>query len=399
MSRSLDAPGRQPAELEAFGAAARRAVADGTVPGIAAMLADAGGILYQAAFGEADAVAHRPLHVDEVFFLASMTKTVTAVACLQLVEAGRLGLDDDAAALAPEMVAKVLTGFDAEGRPVLREPKRRMTLRHLLTHTSGHTMDIWNRDTIRAIKALRLPPSPSGKTEAFRTPLVFDPGEGWEYGIGCDWAGRIVETVSGLTLEEYFRRHVFAPVGMEDTGFVLSPERRARLVPVHRRDRDGGWVHTGFAMEQAPEFFSGGAGLYGTVGDYVRFLRMLLNDGAAAGGRVLKPETVDLLFANHTGSREWPGMKTAVSALSNDVDFLPGQPKRWSLGFLRNEEDVPGRRRAGSGFWAGLANSYFWVDRKSRLCGVTASAYFPFADPAALDLFDTFERDAYAMFR
>ena len=245
---------------------------------------------------------------------------------------------------------------------------------------------------------MKLPPVPTCKPEAFMTPLVFDPGEGWEYGVGSDWVGRIVEKVSGLTLNDYFKRFIFEPIGMAETSFILSLEQRAKLVPVHIRQPDGSFKLSGFEVSQTPEVFMGGAGLYGTVADYVRFLQMFLNDGQARGGPVLKPETVRLFFANHIGAMEWPGMKTAIPAMSADVNLLPGVPKRWSLGALRNEADVPGGRRAGSQFWAGLANTYFWVDPTTKLAGVTASAYFPFADPPALEAFEALERDSYRAF-
>jgi methyl acetate hydrolase len=385
--------------LPGFEAAARDAVATGALHGVAGVVADASHNLYCHAVGYGDAVAKTPIHVDDVFFIASMTKAITALACTQLIEEGRIGLDDDAAALVPQMVAKVLTGFDQDGKPILREPKSRVTIRQLLTHTSGQTTDIWNADTIRYIEAMKLPPVPGCTTEAFRTPLVFDPGERWEYGVGSDWVGQIVEAVSGMTLDDYFKTRIFAPVGMTETSFILSPEQRRKLVPVQRRDAAGNWVHTGFEVSQTPKFFMGGAGLYGTIADYIKFLQMLLNEGAGEHGRVLKPETVDLFFANHIGELQWSGMKTAIPAMSADIDLFPDEPKRWSLGFMRNETDLPGRRRAGSGFWAGLANSYFWVDRTSKLCGVTASAYFPFADPIAVEVFDALEVAAYKAFR
>ena len=170
-------------------------------------------------------------------------------------------------------------------------------MRHLLTHTSGQTTDIWNALTIRYIKAMKLPPVPGCMTEAFRTPLVFDPGEGWEYGVGLDWVGQIVERVSGVTLDDYFKTHIFEPIGMTETSFILSETQKARLIPITMRQPDGSFKATGFQVSQTPEFFMGGAGLYGTVMDYVRFLQMFLNHGMAEGGRVLKPETVDLFFA------------------------------------------------------------------------------------------------------
>jgi CubicO group peptidase (beta-lactamase class C family) len=386
-------------KLNNFEATAQRLVDRGALHGVAAMVADESRQLYQSAFGFADLERQRPLKIDDVFFIASMTKIITALACTQLIEQGRVGLEDDASAIVPKMVTKVLTGFDAAGQPILREPKRRVTVRHLLTHTSGQTTDLWNADTIRYIEVMKLPPVPGCAPEAFMTPLVFDPGEGWEYGVGSDWVGQIVEKVSGQRLDAYFKEHIFEPIGMTETSFILSPAQRAKLVPVQIRNEDGSFRQSGFEVSQTPEMFMGGAGLYGTVGDYIRFLQMFLNDGRAAGGQVLRPETVALFTANHIGEMEWPGMKTAIPAMSADVNLLPGTPKRWSLGALRNETDVPGQRKAGSQSWAGLSNSYFWFDRASKLAGVTASAYFPFADPAAVEAFETLERDSYAAFR
>lgn len=386
-------------KLGDFEATAQRLVADGALHGVAAMVADESRTLYGSAFGFADLEQQKKLDVGDVFFIASMTKIITALACVQLIEQGKVGLEDDASAIVPKMVAKVLTGFDANGKPVLREPKRKVTVRHLLTHTSGQTTDLWNPDTIRYIEVMKLPPVPGCKPEAFMTPLVFDPGEGWEYGVGSDWVGQIVEKVSGQRLDAYFKQHIFDPIGMTETSFILSPAQRAKLVPVQIRQADGRFRQSGFEVSQSPQMFMGGAGLYGTVPDYIKFLQMFLNDGRAQGGQVLKPETVELFTANHVGDLQWPGMKSAIPAMSADVNVLPGIPKRWSLGALRNETDVPGRRRAGSQFWAGLSNSYFWFDRTSKLAGVTASAYFPFADPAAVQAFDALELDSYKAFR
>jgi methyl acetate hydrolase len=386
-------------KLTDFETTATRLVDAGKAPGVAAIIADERRVLYSWATGFSDIEKQQRLNVDDVFFIASMTKIVTAVACVQLIERGRLSLDDDASAIVPKMVAKVLTGFDVNGQPVLREPKRKVTVRHLLTHTSGQTTDLWNPDTIRYIDVMKLPPVPGCKVEAFMTPLVFDPGEGWEYGVGSDWVGQIVEKVSGQRLADYFQDHIFDPIGMTETGFILSPTQRARLAPVQIRQPDGSFKLSGFEVSQTPDIYMGGAGLYGTAPDYIRFLQVFLNDGRGSHGQVLKPQTVQLFTANHIGDIEWPGMKSAIPAMSADVDVLRGTPKRWSLGALRNEVDVPGRRKAGSQFWAGLANTYFWVDLKSKLCGVTASAYFPFADPPAIEIFDALERSSYKAFR
>jgi len=386
-------------KLSDFETTATRLVDAGKIPGVVAMVADESRALYSWVTGFVDIEKQRQLHVDDVFFIASMTKIVTALACVQLVEQGRVDLEEDASAIVPKMVAKVLTGFDVSGEPVLREPKRKVTVRHLLTHTSGQTTDVWNPNTIRYIAAMKLPPVPGCKLEAFMTPLVFDPGDGWEYGVGSDWVGQIVEKVSGQRLADYFKEHIFDPIGMTETSFILSPAQRAKLVPVQIRQPDDSFKLSGFEVSQTPEVFMGGAGLYGTTLDYIRFLQVFLNDGRGAYGQVLKPETVQLFTANHIGDMEWPGMKSAIPAMSADVELLPGTPKRWSLGALRNEADVPGRRKTGSQFWAGLSNTYFWVDLTSKLCGVTASAYFPFADPPAIEIFEALERNSYEAFR
>jgi CubicO group peptidase (beta-lactamase class C family) len=236
------------------------------------------------------------------------------------------------------------------------------------------------------------------KDAALEVPLVFDPGARWEYSVGIDFIGKIVEKLSGARLEDYFRKYIFEPLGMNWTSFIISPRQRARLVPVRAKDGNGGWQPVDFEVSQEPEFYMGGAGLYGTAGDYIRFLRMLLNRGTLDGNRVAKPETVDLFLADHLGDLTVPLLPTAMPFLSVDVNFLPGNPKKWSLGFLVNTEDVPGGRAAGSQFWAGLASTYFWLDPKSRLAGAAMLSYFPFADPAGVAVFDAFERDVYASY-
>lgn len=387
------------AAMPRFEAAARQAVEAGQFPGVVGMAVSADKLLYQGAFGVADAAKGDRLTTDAVFFIASMTKAITSLACVQLIEQGRIGLEQQAATILPEMARhQVLTGYDSVGRPQLRAPARPITVRHLLTHTSGHSTDIWNAMTKRYIEVMDLPPIPTCKNGALATPLASDPGERWEYGISSDWVGKIVEAASGLRLEDYFRRHIFEPIGMNSTSFIISPDQRRRLVPIHARNGGGAFAPIGFEVSQNPEFYMGGAGLYGPAGDYLKFLQMLLKRGRAPGGRVLKPETVDLMFDNHIGDLEWPGMKSVIPAMSCDVDLMPGEAKRWSLGFLTNLADIEGRRSAGSQSWAGLANGYYWLDPKKGVAGLTMASYFPFADPAALRVFDALEQDVYARF-
>jgi methyl acetate hydrolase len=387
------------ARLEAYEAAAQAAIADGRIPGAVAMLATGDELLHASAFGptsRADGSAHG---LDDVFMLASMTKAVTSVAAAQMLERGLFLLDQPADEILPEIAEhRVLTGFDADSKPVLRAPKSRPTMRQLFTHTSGHSSDVWNSDTLNYARVMGLPGIPTCRKAAFDLPLVFDPGTGWEYGIATDYLGRVVEQLSGLDLEAYFKRHIFDPLGMDWTSFIISPRQRARLVPVRGKNARGDFRVLDFEISQTPEQYMGGAGLYGTAGDYLKFLQMLLNRGAGPEGRVLKPETVALMFENHIGGIELPVMKTVLPAVSVDVALLPGVAKKWSLCALTNLDAVPGGRSAGSQFWAGLGCSYYWVDPARKLTGLVMMSYFPFADQDGLDVFDAFERDSYAYF-
>ncbi|MEO8668306.1 MAG: serine hydrolase domain-containing protein [Bauldia sp.] len=382
-----------------FEAAARAALRDSAIPGVVAVVADRDCVLYEAAFGELGAPGAAGLRLDDVFCLASMTKPVTCFAALQLIERGKLSLDDLAGDHAPGMLPhRVLTGFAAEGTPAFRDPVRPVTIRHLMTHTSGYATDAWNADILRYTIDRNLPGMTTGKREALHQPLVADPGTRWEHSIGVDWLGRIVETVSEQRLEEYFAEHIFAPLGMTATGFILGAERRARLVPVWAKSPSGAFEPADFAIAQEPEFYMGGAGLYGTAGDYIRFLRMLLNRGNGNGRQLVRPETADRFLANHTGDIAVRALPSQLPAVSADIDLLPDVPKRWSLAAMTNIADVEGRRRAGSQFWAGLASTYFWLDPASGLAGVALFSCFPFVDPANLAVFEALERDAYARF-
>lgn len=387
------------APMAGFEAAAASAIAAKAIPGVVAMAADADSILYEAAFGALGVPGKGPLAVDDVFFIASMTKAITCLAGAQMIEQGKLRLDQDAADFLPEIAGrKVLTGFAEDGTPLFRDPVRPVTVRHLFTHTSGFATDVWNPLIKRYTDETPLPTMGTCRNEAMNVPLVFDPGDRWEYSVSVDWLGFIVERLSGMRLDEYFRRHIFAPIGMEATSFIISPEQRARLVPVWSRKGGDEFEAVNFEISQEPEFFMGGAGLYGTARDYIRFLQMFLNRGRANGHQVIRPETVDLFLANHLGGLTVPKLPTAMPFLSVDIDLWPETEKTWSLGFLTNVEDLPGRRRAGSQFWGGLASTYFWLDPKSRLAGLAMLSYFPFADPAGLAVFDALERDVYAAF-
>jgi methyl acetate hydrolase len=357
------------------------------------MAATAGGKIYEGAFGVRRLGDAQAMTLDSVFRIASMTKAITSVAAMQLVERGTLTLDGPVPAIDPALASpQVLTGFDAQGQPLLRPAKRPIALKHLLTHTAGFCYEIWNPDVARYLDATGTPRQFSGKLAALRQPLMFDPGERWEYGINIDWAGRLVEEVSGQQLDAYFAEHIFGPLGMNDTGFSPSPEQRARQAVVHQREADGSLTPQPLEELTPREFLNGGGALYSTAGDYLAFLQALLR----GGGGILKPETVALMGENHVGGLPAGVLKTNDPLLTNDVDFFPGQPVRWGLGYMLTPEPGPNGRGAGSVTWAGIFNSYYWLDPVTRVAGLIMTQILPFCDPQVLTLYGAFERELYA---
>ncbi|MFT4265972.1 MAG: serine hydrolase domain-containing protein [Xenophilus sp.] len=373
-----------------------KGVADGQAPGAVALLADRDGVLYEGAAGTRLLGGEAAMTPDTVLWIASMSKALTSVAAVQCVERGLLELDAPASRVLPAIgELGVLTGFDPQGRPLTRAPRRPVTLRHLLSHTSGCSYEIWNPDMQKVQAALAIPGIIECRLKALELPLVADPGERWEYGVGIDWAGRMVEATSGRTLGEFMRSNLLEPLGMSDTGFHITPAMRQRLAGVHLRGEGGGFEPFPFEITQEPEFHMGGGGLYSTVGDYARFMRMVLNLGQLDGERVLRPETVaSHLMLNQGGNCRVRLLKAAIP-LTADAEFFPGVNKRWSLAFQINEQPAPTGRPAGSLSWAGLANSFYWIDPQNGIAGVFATQTFPFADAGVMAMFHAFEKSVY----
>jgi methyl acetate hydrolase len=379
----------------------RQAAETKEVPGVVAVAANSDGVIYEGAFGKRDLANGTDMTADSVFWIASMTKALTATAAMQLVEQGKLQLDEPISKVLPELAApQVLEGFDDKGQPKLRPAKRPITLRQLLTHTAGFTYDLWDADTAQYVKAANLPGIISCKNAALTTPLAFDPGDRWEYGINIDFAGKAVEAVSGQGLNVYLREHIFQPLGMKDTDFVIGPDQKKRLVTVHARKPDGGLDPIEFGVPQEPEFFMGGGGLYGTGRDYLAFLQMLMHGGEFNGARLLRPETVAQMSKNNIGDVNISRvvLKTTVPPSTPDVDMgqlFPGQDIKWGLSFLINPQEGPAGRSGGSLSWAGLANTYFWVDPSKHVAGVILTQVLPFVDPRVLSLYGKFESGVY----
>jgi len=389
----------QQVESKRFGpidAALRAAVENGAVAGVVAAGATPKGVVYEGAFGQANVEAGTPMAADTVFWLLSMTKPITATACMQLVEQGRLHLDQNAGEILPQLASpKVLEGFDADGKPRLRPARRPLTVRHLLTHTSGYTYANWSEALTRYERATGLPDIATLRNDAFNAPLEFDPGERWEYGIGMDWIGKLIEQVTDQSLEVYFREKIFQPLGMKDSGFLIGSEQKRRVAALFNRQPDGSLVAAPFEMPQRPEFFMGGGGAFSTPQDYLRLLRALVNAGSLDGVRILRPETLARMRTNQIGDLDVHEMRTAAPAWSNSFDQFPGQRHKWGFSFDINEQPGPHGRAAGSMSWAGLLNCYFWIDPVKDVTGALFTQIRPFYDDRVVSLYGAFESGLY----
>ena len=370
------------------------------VPGVVAMVTDRERNIYEGAAGLRRIDRDAAMTTDSVFAIFSTTKAITATAALQLVEAGQLDLDAPASRYAPAIgELKVIDGFDAAGNPVLRAPKREITTRMLMLHTAGFGYDFFNETYNRLATDHGQPSVVSASRASITTPLLFDPGDRWEYGTNIDWVGQVVEGITGKRLGEVFAERIFAPLGITDMTFELNDRLRARLAGMHARGADGSLTAMDFELPSQPEVHMGGHGLYGTVGDYMRFIRMWLNDGMGEHGRVLKPETVAMAEKNHLGEKKITMLPGVIPTLSNDAEFFPGLSKSWSFSFMVNDEEAPTGRPAGALGWAGLANLFYWIDRKNGFGGFWATQILPFGDPVSFGGYVDFEAAFYAALR
>lgn len=373
-----------------------RSSAEGVFPGAVAMIADRDGVLYEGTAGRLSIEGDAPVTADTMFRIASMTKALTSVAALQLVEQGKLSLDQTVESALPEFGAlQLLEGFDGD-EPRLRPLTRKPTIQHLLTHTSGQAYWFSNADLLRWHEVTKAPDPFTGLRKCLDTPFVAEPGERWEYGVNTAWLGLVVEAVSGQDLESYLCKHVFEPLGMTDTTFSPDEAQRRRLMAIHKRMPDGGLGLSDFEMPQDPEMAFGGEGAYATGGDYMRFLRALLRGGELDGSRILRRETVDLMFADHLEGAPLPElMESAVPELTNSVPSLPFK-QGWGCGLHLMLEDVPGMRRGGSGDWAGLFNCYYWVDPATGITAAIFTQLLPFFDGRMVEMLMHFETGIYA---
>jgi len=380
--------------FQAFEAALAKAVADGRIAGAVALVTDRDGVTYEHAAGARAAGQPAAMDAQTVFWIASMTKAIVSVAALQLVERGKLSLDGDLGDLLPDLKDLQVLEAVTDGKPRLRPAQGFVTLRQLLTHTSGFAYPFSHPGLLAYSQTDGALDPNSGSRAAHRQPLMFDPGQGWIYGIGIDWAGIVVEAASGQRLDAYLRENVLAPLGMSDTGFALSEDQAARKASVHVRGPDGALIPIPFGMPANPEVLSGGGGLYSTAGDYARFLRMLL--GGESGG-VLSDATLSGLRESHTAGHRAGVLISSMPNMSNDFDLYPHMEVGHGLATMVTPEPTGDGRGAGSLSWAGLANTYYWADPEAGQGGVLMTQLLPFADPEVLALFKALERGAYGL--
>lgn len=366
----------------------RRAVQAAGLTGAVAMAATRSGVIHSLAVGERDHDA--PMGLDSVARIASMTKAITSAVALRLVERGLLDLDDPICDVLTELAEPmVFERFGVDGRPILHPGRTLVTLRHLLTHTAGYGYDTWNQPMGHIQASLQLPRIPTSSDELRRMPLLFEPGTQWNYGINIDIVGRACEVVTGLRLDELIRMEITEPLGMTDTLFVPGPEQEARRIAVHQRGPEGSLDRLDLTVATELPFLAGGGMLHGTAQDYMKFLQAVLS------GDILGPEMFEVFTTAQTGDITMVPMISSVPALSNDVVLYPDQALKWSLGFMVNSQPTAEGRSAGGLAWAGLYNSYYWIDLHRGVCGLFMTQLLPFADPATLHAFRDYERAIY----
>lgn len=391
---SLFAPARKTHASPALDPVLRQSATSRKIPAVAAMVATPDRVVWSGASGTRDSKSGVPVSPASIFSIASMTKAITTTAALQLVDRRLLALDEPVSKHLPQFEnPDLLTGFDAAGKPALRPCNKPITLKHLLTHTSGLVYDIWDRDLLRYEGYVKGTPAERKRP----APLLFEPDDRWEYGTGLDWTGRLIETVTGLTLEDYFQRNILQPLSMADTSYILPPSKFDRLVNPYNRQPDGLLKEDTRTQPSPPKAFNGGGGLYSTPQDYIRFMQTMLRRGQGdRKQRILRPETVDMMATNQIGPLSAGKLKTVRPEESCDVDFHKGAVDKWGYGFLINTTAYDGRRSAGSLAWAGIRNTFFWIDPRRSLCATVMMQFLPFCDPQAVGLLSDFERAVYA---
>ena len=369
--------------------------AESNCPVVSASVLSAEAIIYRGDFGLAEVSAKKNVQKDSIFRIASMTKAITSTCIMQLIEKDKLTLKTNLKEFFPEYKQLIIDGFNENNEAIYSEASSDVTIQQLLTHTSGFAYEIWNKNIAGLVEKGELATAFSGDKEFLKAPLSFNPGSAWEYGIGIDWLGVLIEKISDMTLQEYMTENIFKPLGMIDTSYDVPKEKNERIVKVYGRNEQD-YFEMPFDPPEKSEFYSGGGNLLSTLSDYSAFLTMFLNRGKSPEGQILKEASVDLMLSNQTGELLMKKMKTSAPILSNDVDFFPDTDKSWGLGFMINNKDIENGRPKGSAGGAGLFNSYFWIDQKNEIAAIILMQMLPFAEEGCLQTLKDFERSIYS---
>jgi len=383
-SAAPNIPAQGTAALSSF---LKEATDRGDVPGVVVAVVNKDGVVYHEAFGRSRTLTSTPMTKDTIFNMASMTKPVTSVAIMMLVEDGKLKLDDEVAKYLPKYKDPlVISKFnEADSTYETRPAKRPITIRHLLTHTSGIGYGFAS-PTLTKIMAK------TGKTE-LDLPLLFDPGESWAYGASTRVLGNVVEVISGQKIDAFLESRILGPLGMHDTSYLVPPSKYPRVVAVNARDAEGKFVERPMPATLTAQV-AGDGGLYGTAGDYGLFLRMLLNRGKLGDTRILSEKSVKTMLESQTGKVVVQPQESANLAVSRNFPLGAGKD-HWGLGFQLAAETAPNRRTPGSGTWAGIFNTHFFVDPSREIGVVVMMQTLPFYDEAAMKVYAGVEEAVY----
>jgi methyl acetate hydrolase len=384
-----------PRDFTAVDTMLERACEQRAVPGVVAVIADSDDIAFERAYGSANIEQDVALQPDAIFRIASLTKAVVAIAVLQLVERRQLDLDTPVGDIIPAFdEVQVLEGFDGD-MPRLRAPRRRATVRNLMTHTSGVTYDAFQEDLLRYGAVTGVPMPSSGLKASFASPMVVDPGEKFTYGMSTDWTGQVLEALTSQPLDEIVRDRVTGPLGLDDIAFTLNAEQTRRKAPVHLRQEDGSFKVIEFEWPPDPEFHSAGHGLYATASEYMAVQQLLMRGGELRGVRLLEPETIAMMTSDEL-IKQGIRMERLHSARPEfSYDLVPRPNVSWGLDIEITTADAPGLRPAGSFGWCGTFNNFYWIDPRNGIAAGLHMSYLPLFDPAAMDLYEQFERAIY----
>ena len=373
----------------------KRYVSEGKLPGVVTLVARKGHVVHFEAVGTQNVATGEPMARNTIFRLYSQTKPVTGVAVMMLYEEGHFLLTDPIARYLPEFGSMDVYVGERYGVPHT-EPAGSITIQHLLTHTSGLTYDFFPTPVAamytEAGTVGAAPDSPHGSlaawtTELAKLPLIAQPGTDWNYSVGMDVLGRLVEVVSGQSFRSFLRERIFEPLEMHDTDFYVPDEKLARFAANYSPTREGGMALAddpqNSPYRRLPKIEMGGSGLVGTAADYFRFAQMLANGGTLDGVRLLSPTTVDLMMSNHLKPEMGPDPLTSLFG----SPFFSGQgddaSRAWGAGFGLTGMVITDPALAGSPVsrgtfgWGGAATTHFWVDREQDLVGIVLTQLLP----------------------